>query len=220
VNIFTNCGDGHNTISAKAYLNQCRISDATTLYRIRQSEDSAALQKFDIHRINLNYTEALWRRRRTGKLGGFLNKYLPEFNSVYPTYRFNIISGKIHPLDHKIIDALAADLKIIVPKGALVFCPYGFGNHVDHLLVRTACERVFPQTLFYWADFPYVTNIQMSSKLPSQSEYKSCEFVDEFNLKIKLAKMYKSQYQIVIRDEESLKTPEKYYYKQTNIIFN
>ena len=47
-------------------------------------------------------------------------------------------------------------MKTRIPVGSPVFSPMGFGNHVDHRLVRAAAEEIFPlERLIYYEDMPY-----------------------------------------------------------------
>jgi LmbE family N-acetylglucosaminyl deacetylase len=41
-----------------------------------------------------------------------------------------------------------------------VFCPLGVGEHIDHILVRSAVEEAYePQKIIYYEDYPYVNNL-------------------------------------------------------------
>src|SRR3990167_9161599 len=104
INVFTSFGDGNNTLSARSFLKQCKIDNPKKLYEIRINEDNIALSKLNARVYNLGFTEALWRRKRySNKFGELLSKYIPEFNRLYPVYRFNIVSGKLHKEDEKLV---------------------------------------------------------------------------------------------------------------------
>jgi hypothetical protein len=119
------------------------------LYSKRQIEDNSALKSVGIKITNLNYTEALWRKKKNP------NSPIQELNHIYPTYKFHIIAGKISPLDFTLIEQISTELKNIIPIKSVVFCPYGLGNHVDHLIVKSAVENFTEPILM--ADQPYIT---------------------------------------------------------------
>jgi len=49
-----------------------------------------------------------------------------------------------------------------------VFCPLGIGEHIDHIIVRSAVEEVFEsQNIIYYEDYPYVANLS-SIQLPNE----------------------------------------------------
>ncbi len=152
INVFTKAGEIPYTMSAKAYLKQCGFEDAQTLYKNREKEDKEVLGKIVKKSTDLGFVDALWRKKTRGSL---LGKILPELDHVYPTYRFQIQKGKIAELDTITVTKLREALMKLVQKDKrVIFCPAGIGNHVDHVLVRTVCESLFPDAIF-WSDFPY-----------------------------------------------------------------
>lgn len=212
INVFTECGDASNTLSAKAYLNQCSFDDAHKLYSLRRREDHRALTSIKANIVNMGYTDALWRQRLYPLLFN-LHHCLPELGSLYPTYRFHITSGHIHPQDSQLSADLATRLKALVDTrhSFSVFCPLGWGRHVDHLLVKKACTETFGKRVTYWSDFPYFLEHKYHSPKIKTPD-KSYSFPVDFRAKEKLCQIYASQFSPVFKDPQILSTPETYYH--------
>jgi LmbE family N-acetylglucosaminyl deacetylase len=152
INVFTKAGEKPYTLSAKAYLEQCGYQDAQTLYANREKEDREVLGKIVKKSTDLGFVDALWRKKPHSSL---LGKFLPEFDHIYPTYRFQIQKGVIAKLDKITKTKLKESLTQLVQEDKkVIFCPAGIGNHVDHVLVRTVCQSLFPNAIL-WSDFPY-----------------------------------------------------------------
>lgn len=62
--------------------------------------------------------------------------------------------GGIHPQDQSLRGELSHQLGELLEDGARVVAPLGIGQHVDHLLVRSAV-RDLKREIFYYADAPY-----------------------------------------------------------------
>lgn len=208
INVFTNAGDSYNTYSAKAYLRQCGVADPSKLFKKRINEDGIALKSLGVKVINLDHTDAMWRKFTTRRLG------IAELTSNYPTYRFHVVSGRLSPFDKPLIADLAGELKkLITDKKFYVFCPVGFGNHADHLLVRQVCHDTFSsEQLLYWSDFPYYF------RNPGRNTFITQNNLDEIVVghvgkeKLKACKLYKTQFSAVITDESMVNNPEIFYH--------
>ncbi len=191
INIFTKTY-GKNTLSAKVNLKGCNETDAKKLYKKREQEDGEVAQELGIKTINLGFVEALWRKRKVGKIRQIISKYIPELESVYPTYRWHVKQNKIAPSDLILISKIAKKLSTVIPKNALVFCPIAEGSHVDHLVVREACLTLFPKAIL-WKDFPY-----KNSKAIDNSHYKKTHmkvaYKSQTRQKNELIKKYSSQF--------------------------
>ena len=215
INIFTSAGDGINTLSARSYLKQCKINNPKKLYEVRINEDNIALSKLNAKIFNLGFTEALWRKKQhSGKFRKFLSRYLPEFNSIYPFYRLNIISGKLHKEDEKLVIKVSRKIKSIVGKNNhnfKIFCPVGSGGHVDHLITRDACVKEFNDNLIYWSDFPYCLKLRKRNDFIENNDLGQHVFGKNADIKIKLCEAYSSQINRVIEDKRMLLRPEIFY---------
>jgi LmbE family N-acetylglucosaminyl deacetylase len=65
------------------------------------------------------------------------------------------LNGELQPGDYQIIRTINEDMKNYLQPEAILVCPLGLGNHVDHQLTRMAAEGMgYP--LWYYADFPYI----------------------------------------------------------------
>lgn len=221
INVFTSYGDGRNTLSAKAYLKQCHSTNAQRLFKIRLREDKTVFSKLNLQVINLGFTDALWRKvKRSGAVKSGLGKIIPEFNNLYPTYRFHIISGKIHREDSILEDRLKDRLKAITRKNKgsyITFCPLGFGYHVDHLIVRNACEKIFVNNLVYWSDLPYLLKLKKGYNLSGDTLLTKFIFRVTAGTKKRLCKLYKSQISQIVKDR-AVYEQEVYYLKNSGII--
>jgi glycosyltransferase involved in cell wall biosynthesis/LmbE family N-acetylglucosaminyl deacetylase len=152
INIFTKFGNKPHTLSAKAYVKKCGYKNADDLYQQRVLEDKTVLGKYGIKPINLGFKDALWRKN--GKKQKGFSRLIPELVHVYPTYRFHIIKGLISKHDSALVSKIRNSLQSIIQKKALVFCPIGIGNHVDHLITKKVCQSL-KRKLIFWSDFPY-----------------------------------------------------------------
>lgn len=154
INVFTKGGSGPQTWSARQAVRSSGYAGSASLYAARKLEDQQALTRLGAQIINLDYTDAPWRRcPAPGPVARLLEPLLPEATHIYPTYRLHVASGRVSVWDSSLAANLSADLVRLVPQNAVVFCPQAIGGHVDHCLVKTAVEACF--TPVYWLDQPY-----------------------------------------------------------------
>ena len=216
VNVFTNAGDAKSTLSAKQFLKQSKVATPQKLFKMRIDEDKQSLSLVDANIIDLDYTDAMWRKKRKSlfpiRLAG---RVLPEFISLYPTYRYHVIKGRIHDEDADLVIELARRFRNIVPDPSriLVLAPVGVGNHVDHCIVRNACRLAFGKNVYYWLDFPYFTRRGVSTEntFMRQSNLSTHSFPVDVTAKSAMCERYLSQYDIVIPDKEVLRSSEQFY---------
>ena len=188
VTVFTECGN-NNSLSAKAFLKQCNYLNGEELFENRRKEDIAAFNSIHVKTTHLGFKDALWRQKiKISFINKFFEKILPEFGLIYPTYRFHITKGSLSQQDEDTISSIAEKLKVIISesKDAVIFCPVGIGNNVDHLVTKKSVEMISEP--IYWMDQPYEYRGQKST---SNGNYYSYEFNN--NQKIKLISFYKTQ---------------------------
>lgn len=149
INFFTKSSEKSYTLSAKKFLQASGYDDANDLYKERKKEDIAALSTFKAKVINFDFEDALFRKK---KHSSFLGKLLPEFDHIYPTYRWHIVK-KIASNDY-VVSEIKKKLQVYKNKKILVFAPYGVGMHADHRIAREVCEELFEKYVLY-SDFPY-----------------------------------------------------------------
>ncbi len=65
------------------------------------------------------------------------------------------LNGPLQLGDTLDIDNLQEQIKRSLPDNAILVCPLGLGNHVDHQLTRRVAEGL-GHPLWYYADYPYV----------------------------------------------------------------
>lgn len=208
VNVFTKGGQRPYTLSARAYLKQTGFDDAEKLYLRRRQEDKAILEKYTVTVYNLDFTDALWRKKHMiTPLHSVLSRFLPEFLHIYPTYRFHVIKGTIAPDDAELIKLLIKNLSFI-KKDSIVFCPLGIGNHVDHLIVHEVCNKLFLSPI-YWMDFPYTENLFKNPHL--LQGYSLATYKVSSNKKEKMLKHYKTQYSAMFGNSSRKFPPERFF---------
>jgi len=218
MNVFTRAGELPQTYSAKTFLRQVSGATVRQLYYERQQEDQAVFAKHHIATTNLDFIEALWRKKpRYSLLDKTVGALLPEFLHVYPTYRWHIIKGQVSALDTSLISEIAQTLSKQLETDDLIFCPLGIGDHVDHLVVRQACEQL-QRPLIYWADIPYKDRHAVAENAASQSlstNLSSCFFHDPKLLaeKATTAELYRSQYTAVFAEKPCQEIDEAFYGK-------
>lgn len=106
---------------------------------VRRSEDLAACEHLCAGVIHFEIPDAIYRKS-------------PDGETLYPDER--AIFGTLHENDTDLVVRLSRKLANIVSDESVLYCPLGFGGHVDHSLVRHAAERL-NRALRFYADLPY-----------------------------------------------------------------
>ncbi|HUN01921.1 MAG TPA: PIG-L family deacetylase [Niabella sp.] len=209
INVFTSAHSGPYTLSARKFLQASGdFSNAAELYQARIEEDQRALLKLGVNVTNLGLKDALFRRKPKESLFG---KILPEFNHVYPTYKWHI-TGSVNKNDPALAD-LRKQLEKLNLKEAVVFAPYGIGNHVDHQLVSAVSRSLFKKLVLY-SDFPY--NIRLDDYGSENGMYRKIELTPNLKEKIKLIKFYQTQFTGLFSDGEVPGHKEVYFVKKVD----
>lgn len=211
LNVFTSAGKKPYTLSAKAFLKQTNYSCAQELLKDRVKEDKETLEKNNIEAINLGFEDALWRKKAvTGKICVFLSKVLPEFIHIYPTYRWHVIKKNITQKDFLTYSSLRNKLRGLIEKKDVVFCPVGYGEHIDHLITREACRDEF-ENVVYWSDFPYCLENKNKNEFIDEGGFTKFSFESSKKEKMKLILGYKSQIPAIFGDKEIPLIKERYF---------
>lgn len=208
INIFTKASERPYTLSAEMFLRQCGYRDAQSLFVDREKEDAEVLRGLGARVVNLSFSDALWRRKdHVGFFGRFLPK-VAELRSIYPTYKLHAIKGKVAKADLDNVEKIKAQLKEKVrEENAVIFCPMGIGNHVDHVLTRRVCDEIF-EGVIHWSDFPYNEKSEVE-----KNGFNSFSFAEGLSEKRKLVEGYKSQYGAMFHAGLKLR-PEEFFYNQ------
>lgn len=152
INVFTKAGNT-NSFSARKALSIHGFKNSKEYYKVRVNEDLKAYTSLGVKVINLGYTEALWReKKRTGTFSKILSFVLPEAKLLYPTFRFNILKGKLAKEDFELVELLQRKIGNL-NRNAIIFAPLSIGSHVDHKLVYESTKNF--RNVVYWSDFPY-----------------------------------------------------------------
>ena len=214
INVFTSVTTERPTLSAEAFTRKCGYSNIADLYKERIREDADVITATQAKRINLGFIDAMWRQfdspvwyRR------LLGKILPEFTHLYPTYRFNIKERVISPADEPMITKLVAVLNSHIQSGSLVLCPLSLGNHVDHIIVRAACERLGVE-LIYWTDYPYLLEVGEHELAELPHPPHTFTFSHNKKSKQKLISGYGSQQGVLFDGEVPVLADERYFYNE------
>ncbi|MBM2817805.1 MAG: hypothetical protein HW401_395 [Parcubacteria group bacterium] len=196
VTIFTNCESSRPTLSMKKFLNiNGYPNNQEDLFSVRRKEDIRACQSARIKFIHLGFTDALWRKKiKPGLISRILGSIFPEFIHLYPFYRFNIISGAPAKGDSITIGNVKESLLNLADKigNAVIFCPIGVGNHVDHIIARNICTEIFANPIF-WIDFPYNQNYMPDDNFISKMSLVPCSWNKNLQKKFNLILKYGTQ---------------------------
>lgn len=217
VTLFTKPESSTNTLSAKKFL---KISgypkSQEKLFAERKEEDTRACKIVGVKCIHLGFTDAMWRKKdKVGMIGKLFGNIFPEINHLYPFYRLNVISGKPAKGDLATITQIKNNIASLVKEigEAVVFCPLGVGNHVDHIITRDICAEIFPRAIF-WTDFPYNLNSKSDSNFISKMSLFPCIWNKNLDKKKKLILEYKTQIKSVaplLNDERTGVLEEIFY---------
>lgn len=192
INIFTSCGQGISTLSARKFLFDCGYKSSMSLYKDRVSEDSNIWNSIGVKAHYLGEVDALWRTTNNKK------SYFPELFHVYPTFRFHISKGIVSRLDNSLISDVATKINTITQGRGIFLCPVAGGIHVDHQIARLATELVTNKTI-YWKDFPYNPEVKIHSK------FKTVMLKGKKREKYELISRYKSQIKAIFKSNLKLK---------------
>lgn len=210
VNIFTSV-DRRSSLSGKIALKKVGYKTPESLFKARRIEDGRVFSYLGLNPINLGYVDALWRKKRKSFFSKF--KFLfTEFSSIYPTYKFHVIKGKVSQNDREMILNISADLNRLIKNGkdSIIFCPLALGNHVDHIIAREVCGQNFAD-IYYWADFPYSLN----EKSGHYENFIETFRVKKNDMKETLVKAYKSQF-IAMFPNSKLPDHSEIFYRRKN----
>lgn len=105
--------------------------------KARREEDKEAARILGAKTLHFDITDCIYRRGLDGA-------------ALYPD-----IYVQLHPSEVHLPGQIAGFITPLLQTGDRVICQLGVGDHVDHLLVRQAAERL-NQPLWYVADLPYL----------------------------------------------------------------
>jgi LmbE family N-acetylglucosaminyl deacetylase len=217
INVFTKASSEPYTISAKRFIKSCGYSNADDLYIDREIEDKKVFSSIGIKPIKLDLIDAIWRRKKVPGFLKLITQFLPEIEHVYPVFSLNMKFGKYSLHDQELLNIIYSKLSNVIgtksKRKAILFCPIGIGNHMDHLIVRDACINYFDNVVL-WEDVPYSSYRSENQEFIIHNNLTKYNFTFDVKIKSKLANGYKTQIQTIFNsDKASLPTIEHYYVK-------
>lgn len=221
ITVFTEASGPPYTLSSKIFLTKCGgFHSAFDLFEKRRLEDKAACCELKANMIHLGFVDGFFRKKRKDiAMMNVFDRIIPELNHVYPIYRLNIVSGKISQFDKATMFEIEKRLESIknIMRPGFVFCPRGTGGHVDHILVRDICKKIFTNLIF-WDDFPY--NIRKNSKIRfvKKNNFSVLDISAVASDKLKIMACYKSQV-MALRPRLAELPPEIYFMDMNKINF-
>jgi len=221
INVFNGIGKPPYTLSGNVFVKRSGCKSVKDLYDKRHLEDASVFKEMGVDMINLNFDDALWRKKPIIKTHErIIGKVLPEILHIYPIYRTSIAHGQIKKSDESNLGKIEKALrKNIKGKNVFVFCSASIGGHVDHKIVRNICESSF-KNLYLWSDYPY--NI----RLGNYKNYKSISENDYFEFKygqpkrfemIKIKFGYKYEIKLTYQD---IKNKWGVFHNKNSIVLN
>jgi hypothetical protein len=103
----------------------------------RIKEDTEAVHMVGARPEHFGFLDAIYRRNK-------------EDQKIYAS-----VFSPIHPLDMMIIDSISTMIERRTDEEDILMCPLAVGAHVDHLILRLACEKL-GRPIVYYTDFPYI----------------------------------------------------------------
>ena len=216
VTVFTEALLPPYTFSTRVNLKMCGgHKDARELFKLRREEDIAACKAIGARHVHLGFQDASFRKKENASIiSRAIGKIFPEADHIYPTYRFNIISGKISKNDKHTLMMLEKKLRLFKKKAGncIIFCPIGLGGHVDHIIVREVCRKVFP-TVVFWEDYPYNLKTESRHNSVQKTVLGPLDMSGLEEEKLRMIYFYKSQVEPMFPKGIDL-MPENYYFAQ------
>jgi len=125
--------------------------------QIRRAEDKLACERLGATARQLTYPDCIYRLRA---------------GSDQPVIMKNEdLFSQENASQDPLIDEITQKLIKNIPSESILILPLGVGNHLDHLIARTAAEKL-PHTRYYYADYPYSGEHpdEIPKKLPAMTE--------------------------------------------------
>jgi LmbE family N-acetylglucosaminyl deacetylase len=106
-------------------------------YQKRIDEDKKAVEMLGAKPVHLDFLDAFGRK-------GADSQRL-----------YDVVESPVHPEDQEFITDVSLAIGLGIEQGDTLMCPLAIGAHVDHVVLRRACEEL-DIPLEYYADFPYI----------------------------------------------------------------
>ncbi len=172
--------------------------DGPQTVALRKEEDLAAAARLGVEVVHFDFLDCIYRRA-------------PDGEPLYPQSVF----VPPHPLDADLPAVMAAALDSELLAEDILVCPLALGGHVDHVLARTAIERL-GRPLRYYADIPYLVNYPESLPAASAGLEREGFPLSEADLRAwqEAAAAYASQIDSLLKVEASLDQVLRDYWRE------
>ena len=211
--IFTESAPPPHTRSARTFMRLAKAEDAAALFEARRAEDLAVWRDLGVKHLHLGATDAIYRRRTpaTGPLG-HVARFLPELVHTYPTYRFNIVRGRISRGDRRLMAQLRSEVERLMEQtqAELLFCPLGVGRHVDHVVARSL-GTAFLERVVYYSDFPYNQSAEPEAAFLAEHQLEPWHWDEGIEAKEHWIRQYDTQADALFPDGRIPAAPESYF---------
>jgi LmbE family N-acetylglucosaminyl deacetylase len=195
VTIFTRASQPPHSLSIKAYLKQFGYIHIPRLYLDRRQEDKQACRLAGAETIHLDFIEAMCRQKKfNSRLMQKLADLIPELSYIYPTYRWHVLGKKISPADKPTLELIYETLEQLISKydNSYIFCPFGIGNHIDHIITRQI-SLALNRPIILWGDQPYMESSRLNELAVDKKYFQIYSWQKNLESKFEIVSLYKSQ---------------------------
>lgn len=220
ITIFTSAGKTNHTLSAIRYAQMCGYGrrEIMRFYKDRRKEDRELWHSIGVKFVHLGFKDALWRPKRgMSWLERILSILINEPRYIYPTHRLHVAKGVISK--HDVVNIKKIENKILKitgrSKNKLVFCPVGLGGHVDHIITRSVCKKIFDEPI-YWEDSPYNIYHKHTDNFVKQNDLKKHALIIDQKARHAMYPAYKTQFGKLFDGERKFKLPPEIYFLRFN----
>ena len=158
--VFTNAHNSPSSLSIRRFLKECGYNDSEKLFADRRMEDKLANNLMGVKTIHLGFLDGLYRLKP--QTIPILSDILPDSRFVYPIFSWQLKRGKVSNHDKQLIDEVGRRVKNLIGPRTIIFAPAAVGYHLDHQIVRMACEQKFPETIFTVKEVAEASGVEIS----------------------------------------------------------
>lgn len=147
--------EGFNVTIVTIFSSFGTSKDNQCIIKTIQKHGFASLRLYEKQRQNED-TRAMKAIGVSWKQAGFIDGAFRTINGKTLYSKKNLYRGYITNEDRAIIKSVQELLRTFQSIDKIV-CPFGIGNHIDHMITRTEAEKTFENTkILYYADIPYI----------------------------------------------------------------
>jgi len=122
--------------------------------------------------------EAYFRKKAGRNASPLAQDPQPDRPNEHLYTSLEAIFGPLRPEEAGLVQQVSKALSNTLPEGSQLVCPLTLGGHVDHQLTRRAAESLSAsrQSLWFYADFPYVLRSTSYAEKLKSSGWQSTTF--------------------------------------------